>query len=112
MSILAEVEYILGRAAERDSRVVTLGSLILFSAPSGDAWMLDPGDGFALALAEAGDPLEVTITETAEQFAIPWNHSYWIDEEQMTFQDCSSGCSRTIVGYPTHEIQLAARRLA
>ena len=112
VSILAEVEYILGRAAECDSRIVTLGSLILFSASSGDAWILDPGESCALALAEAGHPLEVSITETAEQFAIPWSHAYWIDEERMTFQDHSSGRSRVIVGYPTHEIQLAVRNLA
>ena len=37
-----EVRYILGRAAEHDGRVVTIGHIILFSTETGDAWLLDP----------------------------------------------------------------------
>jgi len=52
--VLREVDYIIARAAQFDSRVVTLGQLVFFSTASGDAWMLDPEDGLALKLAEAG----------------------------------------------------------
>ena len=37
-----EIRYIQRRAAERDSRLVTVGPLVLFSTDSGDAWILDP----------------------------------------------------------------------
>jgi hypothetical protein len=38
------------------------------------------------------------------------SHSHWTDKEGMTFQDRSSGSSRMIVGYPTHEIQQTVRK--
>src|SRR5436853_5142502 len=53
--VLREVDYIVARAAQFDSRVVTLGQLAFFSTASGDAWMLDPADGLALKLAEKGN---------------------------------------------------------
>src|SRR6516165_89933 len=37
-----EVRYIQRRAADYDSRIVTIGQLILFSTKTGDAWLLDP----------------------------------------------------------------------
>ena len=37
-----EVRYILGRAAEHDGRVITIGQIILFSTETGDASLLDP----------------------------------------------------------------------
>jgi hypothetical protein len=37
-----EVHYIQSRAAQYDSRIVTIGPLLLFSTETGDAWMLDP----------------------------------------------------------------------
>jgi hypothetical protein len=36
-----EVRYIQRRAADYDSRIVTIGQLILFSTKTGDAWLLD-----------------------------------------------------------------------
>src|SRR5437868_14171847 len=36
-----EVRYIQRRAADYDSRIVTIGQLILFSIKTGDAWLLD-----------------------------------------------------------------------
>src|SRR4026207_2139508 len=39
-----EVRYIQRRAADYDSRIVTIGQLILFSTKTGDAWLLDPAD--------------------------------------------------------------------
>src|ERR1700751_3984418 len=39
-----EVRYIQRRAADYDSRIVTIGQLILFSTKTGDAWLLDPSD--------------------------------------------------------------------
>jgi hypothetical protein len=39
-----EVRYIQRRAANYDSRIATIGQLILFSTKTGDAWLLDPAD--------------------------------------------------------------------
>ncbi len=47
-----EVQYITQCAQKEDARMVTLGSLVLFSTESRDAWLLDAADGFALCLRE------------------------------------------------------------
>jgi hypothetical protein len=39
-----EVRYMQRRAAQRQSRIVTIGQLVLFSTETGDAWLLDPSD--------------------------------------------------------------------
>src|SRR6266853_4790410 len=46
-----EVRYIQRQAADYDSRIVTIGQLILFSTKTGDAWLLDPADQLAARLA-------------------------------------------------------------
>src|SRR6476661_9358998 len=48
-----EVRYIQRRAADYDSRIVTIGQLILFSTKTGDAWLLGPADQLAARLARA-----------------------------------------------------------
>jgi hypothetical protein len=111
ISILLEVDYIVARAEARDTRVVTLGPLVFFSHSTGDAWVLDPADSLALCLARDGTPLPVTITETAEQFAIEWSGSFQIEGETMTFTDAAGG-SRAVYGYPTEAIAQAIRRVS
>ena len=49
INIRREVDYIVRRAAERDVRIVTLGSLVFFSTESGDAWLLDPATSWRSA---------------------------------------------------------------
>ena len=49
-----EVRYIQRRAAEHDSRIVSIGQVVLFSSESGDAWMLDPSEHLAVRLASDG----------------------------------------------------------
>ena len=56
ISISREAEYIISRAKEYDSRVVSFGPLVFFSSETGDAWMIDPEDHFALWLAQGGEP--------------------------------------------------------
>src|SRR5207245_11160732 len=46
-----EVRYMQRRAAQRQSRIVTIGQLVLFSTETGDAWLLDPSDQLAAPLA-------------------------------------------------------------
>jgi hypothetical protein len=65
-----EIRYIQRLAAERASRIVTIGPLLLFSTESGDAWMLDPADRLATRVAEAGDPRPARTEETKKSFAV------------------------------------------
>jgi hypothetical protein len=99
-----EVRRIQRLAAAHDSRVVTLGPLVLFSTISGDAWMLDPADHLATPLAREGDPLPVHIEETDTTFAIGWSGHYRIDDAAFVYQDDTSGRVRAILGYPTQHI--------
>jgi hypothetical protein len=107
--VLREVDYIVARAAQFDSRVVTLGQLVFFSTSSGDAWVLDPEDGLALKLAEAGDRKPVKIVETASRYAIEWTASYRFDGEAFVTIDGSG--QRVIFGYPVQEVALAQQRI-
>ena len=110
ISISREADYISGRAQNHEARLVTLGELILFSTETGDAWMLDPADGLALCLARGGDPQPFTITETPTTFGIDWAANYRIEGALFIVAE-RSGQVRSILGYPTHEIMQAARRV-
>src|SRR6266581_3951177 len=95
--VLREVDYIVARAAQFDSRVVTLGQLVFFSTASGDAWMLDPADGLALKLAEKGNRNPAKIVETANRFTIEWTASYRLDGDVFMTMDGSG--QRAIFGF-------------
>lgn len=99
-----EVRYIQRRAANRDSRIVSIGPLILFSTETGDAWMLDPADHLALRLARDGDPQPVHIEETNSNFAIGWTGQYRIDGSTFIYFDQDTGRVATIFGYPTEKL--------
>jgi hypothetical protein len=81
--ICKEVAYIIGRAQEADSRVVTLGKLILFSTPEKGAWMLDVEDGYAICLAEEGVAQPTQIFDTATQFGIEWDRDFRIENDRL-----------------------------
>jgi hypothetical protein len=78
---------------------------LFFSAQSGDAWMLDPEDGYAVCLARDHQALPVPILETAQTMAVEWNADYRIDGEVFTVSERLTGSLRSILGYPTGEIQ-------
>ena len=86
-----------------DSHVVTLGALVFFSSQSGDAWMIDPEDHFALCLAQGGDPQSYYIEETETNFKIEWTADYEIEGDKFIVLE-RSGRIRTIIGYPTSDI--------
>jgi hypothetical protein len=65
-----EVRYILGRAAEHDGRVITIGQIILFSTETGDEWLLDLSDQLAARPARDGK---------SEPFHIEENGRYRIE---------------------------------
>ncbi len=99
-----EESYIQSRSAERDGRIVTIGSLLLFSTETGDAWILDLSDRLATPLARDGDPLPVHIEDTDTNFAVGWKGNYRIEGELFIYRDKDSGNTRTIFGYPTERI--------
>jgi hypothetical protein len=99
-----EVQYIQRRAAEYDSRIVTIGPLLLFSTQTGDAWVLDPADHLAMPVAQEGKPLSVQMVETAAKFVIGWTGQYRIDGDAFVYMDKKGRSVRTLLGYPTRLI--------
>jgi hypothetical protein len=99
-----EVRYIQWRAAQNDSRIVTTGSVVLFSTETGDAWMLDPADQLATPVARQGEALPVHIVDTDRNFTVAWAGNYRIDGELFLYRDKDFGNTRTIFGYPTDRI--------
>lgn len=102
--LMDEVRYIQRRAAENDSRIATIGQLLLFSAKSGDAWLLDVSDQLAIPIARGGDSLSIHIEESDTNFSVSWKGSYQIDGNAFTYYEKDSGSVRTILGYPTRQI--------
>jgi hypothetical protein len=76
IDITGEAKYIIERARNFDTCIVTLGPLVLFSTETGDAWMLDPQDGLALCLAMEREEQPFTIAETSTNFSVEWGASY------------------------------------
>lgn len=99
-----EVRYILGRAAEHDGRIITIGQIILFSTETGDAWLLDPSDQLAARLARDGDPEPFHIEENETTFTIDWKGRYRIEGATFVYMDRETGRLATIHGYPTHKL--------
>jgi hypothetical protein len=108
INITREVNYIIKRAQESDARIIRLGSLVLFSTSTGDAWLLDPEDNLALCLARDGERQSFTVTETAVSFGIEWNANYRVDGDAFIVAE-HSGQTKMILGYPTRELLQAMR---
>src|ERR1700736_5780201 len=99
-----EVRYIQCRAAAYDSRIVTIGQLVLFSTETGDAWLLDPTDRLAARLARDGESEPIHIEETDTTFAIGWKGRYRIEGPAFVYSDEDTGRVATILGYPTDKL--------
>ena len=100
-----EVRYVQRCAAKHDGRIITLAQLILFSTRTGDAWLLDPTDRLAARVARDGEPEPVHIEETDVAFAIDWKGHYRIEGAAFVYADRDTGRTRTILGYPTHQLK-------
>lgn len=109
MSVLKEVKYIVGRAQAGEGRVVTIRELLLFSTPSGDAWMLDTDDDFAMCLARDGHEQPYKIMETATRFAIDWPAAFSLEGDCFVIHE-RTGKTHTIAGYPLADIRAAIAR--
>ena len=98
------MRYIQQRAANHDGRIVTIGQLVLFSAETGDAWLLDRTDLLAARLAQNGEAATIQIVETAATFAIEWTGSYRINGPAFVYSDRDTGRVITILGYPAYKL--------
>ena len=99
-----EVRYIQRRAAEHDSRIVSIGQVVLFSSESGDAWMLDPSEHLAVRLASDGHPEPIHIEDTETTFAVAWTGEYGIVGPAFLYTDRESRRVTTVFGYPTQKL--------
>jgi hypothetical protein len=102
-----EIGYIQDKAADRNQRMVTLGTFILFSTETGDAWLLDATDKLAVRLARDGDPEPIHLKQTDTSFVIGWKGHYHIEGPAFIYSDRDTGRVTTIIGYPTKKIAQA-----
>jgi hypothetical protein len=79
LNMLKEVSYIIDCARRGDSRLMSLGSFILFSTDMGDAWLLEQREMLALCLMQDGEEQPYIIQDTPQRFAVGWNATYQID---------------------------------
>lgn len=108
VSFTEEARRIQSKALGGEACIVRLGQIVFFSTESGDAWMLDPEDGCAACLARDFEPRRIPIQETPAKLAIEWNADYQIEGKAFRVVE-RDGSARTIMGYPTAEIQRLAR---
>jgi hypothetical protein len=106
--LAAEVRYIQRRAADHDSRIVTIGQRVLFSTQTGDAWLLGLTDRPAARLARGGESNAIHIEETDTTFAIAWKGRYRIEGPAFIYSDRDTGRTTTILGYPTDTLAQTA----
>jgi len=109
--LAGEVRSIQRRAAAYDSRIVTVGPVVLFSTETGDAWVLDPADHVAMQVAREGAPLPVQIEETDAGFTIGWGGLYRIEGHAFVYVAEDSRTIRTILGYPTRLIAAESAKM-
>jgi hypothetical protein len=107
-----EADYILRRARENSSRIVTLGTVVLFSTTTGDAWMLDADGNLALCLSRNGQKQPFRMVETAENVAVEWDREFHIEGDLFTTVCNNTGRISSVTGYPTEEISKAIDRIS
>ena len=108
-SLSQEINTIVQLSHQREARLLTLGQLIFFSTETGDAWILDPDEGRARCLSLDGEKQPVTIKENSTGLGIDWDSEYRIKGSLFTVLEYS-GPVRTILGYPTRQIEEAIRQ--
>ncbi len=104
-----EANYVIERALESDTRVVSVGPLVFFSTETGDAWILDPSESLAMCLARAGERQTFEIIETPTRFAVNWQANFQIEDDKFIVFE-KDGQTRTIIGYPLRELKRYIRR--
>jgi hypothetical protein len=103
LDIHREIRYITQRAQAGDSRIVSLGNLVLFSTSTRDAWLLDAEDHFAICLCQDGQPQPNRILETDQTFAIDWPAVFEIEGPRFVVHE-KQGKTLVKHGYPVAAI--------
>ena len=106
LDLFDEVAYIIQRAQDGESRAVVMGDFVLFSTSTGDAWLLDSADNFAMCLLLEQQPQSYQINETPTAYAIEWQMEYAFDGDEFVLTD-GQGQILVLSGYPVSEIQQA-----
>lgn len=88
--------------------MVRLDQIVFFSMETGDAWMLEPTDGYAGCLVRDFELQPIPIQKTPAKLEIGWNANYRIEGEIFTVAD-GDAAARAIQGYPIAEIQRLSR---
>lgn len=117
-SLVKECDAIVAAAMAGAGKLVITGPeivdvpLILFSTPDGDAWLLEPNEGKAVALCWRGERQNSRVTDDGEQVEIGWDgyfnlvgHAFSVDV------DVSEIGRRDIHGYPLSELRDAMRKV-
>lgn len=110
LDIHREINYITQLAQAGDSRIVTVGILVFFSTRTGDAWLLDAEDGFAICLCRDGGPQSFRVVDSPKTFVIEWTADFAIDGDDFIVDE-RSGRRSVIRGYPIAEISTACTRV-
>jgi hypothetical protein len=109
MDVRYEADYVIARARLGEARFVSLGSLVFFYTPNGDAWMLDPQDSLALWLARDGSALPAHIEETENAIAVAWDRQFRIEDDVFQVTD-QAGRVTSFPHYPCASIREAIQR--
>jgi hypothetical protein len=110
LDIHREIDYVTRLAQAEDSRIVTIGNLVLFSTRTRDAWLLDCEDSFALPVCRDGEPQPFRVFDSHDSFAIEWTARFEIEGDAFVVHE-ESGRVVVMRGYPTAEISAACRGL-
>lgn len=91
---------------------MTLGVLVFFSTPEGDAWMLDAEEGLASCLMQDGERRDTpSRTETGQGVSVAWESAFAI-EGGCFFTRSADGQPTAWPGYLAEAIRRAIRRAA
>ena len=88
-----------------------IGALVFFSTAQGDAWILELTEQDAVPVARAGEPLAVTVNETAEAFEIGWTHRFAIKGQSLVATAYLDNAVSSHQGCPVREIRQATENI-
>lgn len=110
VDINKDIDLIIKKAQSHISHIIRINELIIFSTDTGDAWILDTEDNFAICLVKADVKQKFKIIDTPSQFGFDWDHKYQINGNKFTVINKMGGI-RTIIGYPLKEIEKIKQRI-
>jgi hypothetical protein len=88
-----------------------VGGFIFFTAPGGDAWVLELVGSEALVVARSGRKQEVRISETPETVEINWSHSYVLKAGKFMATSYLDGQVEEHAGYPLLAIRETIKKI-